>query len=254
MRGTDAHAKVAAALRKALELDDSLAEAHTASGSAKSYYEYDWEAAEKEFQRAIELNPGYATAHQWYAQMLGAESRGDEALAEHLRASELDPLSLIIHAGTIHRLYLLRRYADAARTFHRASELDPDFPSAHWNLGLVLTQQKDFAGGIRELHKADLLLQGNALVLGGLAYAYGASGNLPRARMILRRLQNQAQKDYVDPYAFVLAYVGLDDSDKAFRWLKRAVADRDPWVTFMNSEPMLDRLRSDPRFHDLLRR
>jgi TolB-like protein/DNA-binding winged helix-turn-helix (wHTH) protein/Tfp pilus assembly protein PilF len=256
LRGTEARAKVAATAARALELDDSLAEAHTALGSAKSFYDYKWEAAEKEFLRAIELNPSYATAHAWYAQLLGSESRSDEALAQGKRALELDPLSLIINAGWGHRLYRARRYDEAlAYLNHAALELDPNFSSTHWNLGLVYTQQKNFPAAIRELETAEKLFHDeNALVLGGLGYAYGASGDTTRAHAILGRLEHRARDEYVDPYAFALVYTGLKNKDQAFAWLQKASEDRDCWITFLNAEPALDELRGDPRFQDLLRR
>ena len=254
VRGNDVRSTVTTALTKALELDDSLAEAHTALGSAKHFYEYDWVGAEREFKRAIQLNPNYATAHQWYAQMLGCEDRGEEALAEHKRALALDPLSLIIISGTGHRLYRLRRYEDAATALRNAVEMDNNFPSPHWNLGLVYAQQKDFVAAIRELQKADTLFQGDPLVLGALGYTYAGSGDSIRARMVLLRLENQARQQYVDPDAFALVYVGMGNKDKAFEWLRRAIDDRQGWVTFIKAEPILDSLRSDPRFEDLLRR
>jgi len=254
VRGEEVRSKVAAALAKALELDDSLAEAHTALGSAKHFYEYDWAGAEREFKRAIELNPNYATAHQWYAQMLGSEARGDEALVEHSRARVLDPFSLIIVSGTGYRLYRLRRYEEAVASLKDAVELDSNFPSVHWDLGLVYAQQKDFPTAIKELQKADVLFRGNPLVLGALGYAYAASGDEIRARTVLLRLENQARQQYVDPEAFALVYAGLENKDKAFEWLNKAIDDREGWVTFINVEPMLDSLRLDPRFEDLLRR
>jgi len=254
VRGNDVRNKVAAALTKALELDDSLAEAHTALGSAKHFYEYDWAGAEREFKRAIELNPNYATAHQWYAQMLGSEGRGEEALVQHKRALALDPLSLIIISGTGHRLYRLRRYDEAAIALRDAVAMDSNFPSSHWNLGLVYTQQKDFPSAIKELQKADALFGGNPLLLAGLGYAYAASGDKIGARTVLIRLEKQARRQYVDPDAFALVYAGLGNKDKAFEWLTRATDDREGWVTFINNEPMLDNLRSDPRFGNLLRR
>lgn len=256
MRGTDARVKVTAAAEKALELDDSLAEAHTALGSAKSFYDYDWEGAEKEFRRAIELNPNYATAHAWYGQMLGSEDRQEEALAEGRRAIQLDPLSLINSQGWGLRLYRARRYKEAQDYLsHDALELDPNFPSTHWTLGLAYSQQKKFEGAIRELQTAlDLFHDENALVLGGLGYAYAASGDKARAREILRRLKQQASQKYVAPYAFVLVYAGLGDKDRAFEWLDKAFADRDCWITFVNVEPLLDGLRSDSRFTQDLRR
>jgi len=254
VRGNDVRAKVASAVTKALELDDSLAEAHTALGSAKHFYEYDWAGAEREFKRAIVLNPNYATAHQWYAQMLGSEGRGDEELAEHKRALVLDPFSLIITSGTGHRLYRLRRYEEAATALRDAAEMDSNYPSTHWGLGLAYAQLKDFPAAIKELQKADTLFQGNELVLGALGYTYAASGDTIRARAVLVRLESQTRQQYVDPEAFALVYAGLGNKDKAFEWLIGAIDDRQGWVTFIKAEPMLDNLRSDPRFGDLLHR
>jgi len=254
VRGNDVRSQVAAALTKALELDHSLAEAHTALGSAKQFYEYDWAGAEREFNRAIELNPNYATAHQWYAQMLSSEGRTEEALIEHRRALVLDPFSLIIISGTGHRFYRLRRYEEAAASLRDALEMESNFPSTHWNLGVVYVQLKDFPSAIQELQKADTLFRGNPLVLGGLGYAYAASGDKMRARALLLRLENQARHQYVDPDAFALIYAGLGNKDKAFEWLTRAIDDREAWVTFINAEPMLDNLRLDARFQELLRR
>jgi len=254
VRGDDVRSMVATALTRALELDDSLAEAHTALGSAKHFYEYDWAGAEREFRRAIELNPNYATAHQWYAQMLGCEGRREEALAEHKHALALDPFSLIIISGTGHRFYRLRRYDEAVEALKNAVEMDDNFASTHWNLGLVYAQQKDFPAAIKELQKADALLQSNALTLGALGYTYAASGDTIRAGTVLLRLENQAKHQYVDPEAYALVYVGLGNKDRAFQWLNRAIDDRQGWVTFIKAEPLLDNLRSDPRFDDLLRR
>jgi len=119
---------------------------------------------------------------------------------------------------------------------------------------LVYAQQKDFPTAIKELQKADVLFRGNPLVLGALGYAYAASGDEIRARTVLLRLENQARQQYVDPEAFALVYAGLENKDKAFEWLNKAIDDREGWVTFINVEPMLDSLRLDPRFEDLLRR
>jgi TolB-like protein/DNA-binding winged helix-turn-helix (wHTH) protein/Tfp pilus assembly protein PilF len=254
LRGTDARPKVIAAAGKALELDESLAEAHTTLGSAKSFYDYDWEGAEKEFRRAIELNPNYATAYTWYAQLLSSEGRHEQALAENKRGLQLDPVSLINNAGWGYRLYRLRRYDDAVSALKDALQLDPSFYSTHWNLGLAYAEQKKFAAAISELQKAEALSQQNALVLGALGYVYAMSGDNGRARAVLRALQNQSRTRYVDPYAFAVVYVGLGDKDKAFAWLEKASDDRDCHVTFLDAEPMLDSLRSDPRFHGLLRR
>ena len=253
VRGSDVRSKVASALAKAVELDDSLAEAHTAMGSAKHFYEYDWAGAEREFKRAIELNPNYATAYQWYSQMLDADGRLDEALEEHQHALVTDPLSLIIASGTGHKLYLLRRYDEAAASLRNALEMDDNFANSHWNLGLVYAQLKDFPSAVRELQKADTLFRGNPIVLGALGYVYAVSGDQIRARKVLLQLENQARERYVNPEAFALVYAGLGNKDKAVEWLKRAIDDRQGLVTFIKSEPMLDNLRSDPRFEDLLR-
>lgn len=255
VRGTEARSKVFDSAGKALELDPLLAEAHTALASAKHFYDYDWEGAEKEFRRAIELNPNYATAHQWYAQLLGSENRHQEALAEHKQAMELDPLSLIINSGWGHRLYGARRYDEAvAHLTSTGLELDSSFSSTHWNLGSIYAAQKNFKAAIQELEKANSSFQGNPLVLGALGYAYAASGGKRRAVEVLRLLESQARQQYVDPYAFALVYAGLDDKDRAFAWLEKAYEDRDGQIDHINEEPMLDGLRSDPRFTNLLRR
>ena len=252
VRGTEARGKVMEAVTKALALDDSLAAAHTALGSAKSFYDYDWEGAEREFLRAIALDPNYATGRLWYAQLLGAEGRTGEALEEGKRALTLDPLSLVVNAGWGHRLYRARRFDDAATFLNSvALELDPDYPVTHWTLGFVYIQQKKFPAAIAELRRA-LALQSNPLFEGTLGYAYAQSGDRSGAMNELTRLENMARTRYVDPYAFAMIYAGLGDRDRAFERLQNASDDRDGFVTFVNCEPMLDSLRSDPRFGALL--
>lgn len=249
VRGTEARSRVMTALTKALELDDSLAEAHTALGSAKSFYDYDWNGAEKEFRRAISLNPNYATGRQWYAQLLGSEGRTTEALAEGRRALALDPLSLAINAGWGHRLYRARRFNEAATFLNRvALDLDPNYPMTHWTLGFVYIQQKKFALAIAELEKAKAAFEGNALIEGTLGCAAAASGDRQRAEAVLGHLTSEAKTRYIDPYALAMVFAGLQDNGRAIAWLQRASDDRDGFVTFVNNEPMLDGMRADPRF------
>jgi TolB-like protein/DNA-binding winged helix-turn-helix (wHTH) protein/Tfp pilus assembly protein PilF len=251
--GREARAKSIAAAEKALQLDDSIAEAHTALGSAKSFYDHDWEGADREFRKAIQLNPSYATGHHWYAQMLVALEQNEQALAESQRARDLDPWALIISSGWAGRLYWMRRYDEAIAHIKNTIELDSNFAVSHWEFGSILVQKKDFPDAIRELHKAESLAPDNSLMLGGLGYAYAASGDSVGANAVLHELHRRAAERYVSPYDFVVVYAGLDDKDRAFAWLQKAEDDLDCRLMFLNVEPMLDNLRPDPRFQEFVK-
>jgi TolB-like protein/DNA-binding winged helix-turn-helix (wHTH) protein/Tfp pilus assembly protein PilF len=252
LRGTDVRPLVAAALNKALTLDPASAEAHTALAGAKLYFEYDWAAAEHEYRHAIELNPNYVVAHQWYAQLLGAEGRTEEELAHAKAALALDPLSVATINIWGQHLYRARRFDEAAATLNRVIGLEPDYASARWNLALVHIAQKRFTQAIAELQKVEQR-KGNANVYGGLGLAYAMAGDTARAKSILEQLVHERSR-YVDPWSVALVYTGLGDRDQAFVWLQKAIDDRDNQVALVNNEPALDSLRSDPRFAALLRR
>ncbi|HEX2714528.1 MAG TPA: tetratricopeptide repeat protein, partial [Candidatus Acidoferrales bacterium] len=243
-----------AAAGRALEKDDSLAEAHSSLAWTKLAFDWDWAGAEREFKRALELNPGYAVAHQWYAECLAGMGRYEEAGAEAKQARELDPLSLTINtiAGWI--LYFDRQNDQAMAQFRRTLELDPNFWVAHWTLGRAYEQKRMFAEAIAELQRASALSAGSPLSLAALGHAYAVSGQTVGAQHVLAQLKELAEKRYVLPYSIATIYAGLGETDEAFRWLERAYEERSGWLIWLRAEPVSDALRPDPRFQDLLRR
>ena len=250
----EAYTKAEVAAMKALEIDDTLAEAYTSLGEIKSERDWDWSGAEREHRRAIRLNPGYATARQWYAGFLSTLGRSQEAVVEIRRAQELDPLSPIIHMNAGFIFYEARQHAQAAEECRKALELAPDFAVAHWGLGLIYGQMGKHAEAIAEAERA-MELTGNAVQnVAFLGCAYALAGRDEQARQILAELDRRSQMSYVPPYLFGIIYTGLGEKDEAFRWLERAYEDRDPALIDAGGEPLLDPLREDPRFDDLLRR
>jgi tetratricopeptide (TPR) repeat protein len=250
----EALSRAKAAATKALEIDESLAEAHAALGAEKMFQEWDWVGSEKEFKRAIELNPGYATAHSWYAQDLLAIGRFREGLEESKRAQQLDPFSLIINAGLAHRLYWARQYDQAIEQSQKTIELDPNFALAHWDLGLEYEQTGAPGQAIAEMTKAVSISESNSLMMAGLGHAYAVSGNRAAALKIARELEKRSHMEYVDPYAIALVYAGLAEKDQALDYLEKAYEQRSPLFSFLKVEQMLDPIRSDPRFQQLVHR
>ena len=245
--------KAEAAARKALELDDALAEAHTSLGEV-SAYQWKWNEAEKEFLRAIELNPNYATAHQWYSETpLLATGRFEEANREMKRALELDPLSLIINASLGVDYQIERRYDEAIEQLRKTIEMDPTFYYAHWNLGLTYDLKGDFGAAFKEYQEA-LRLSNDSRVLGLMGRAYASSGQHDEAMKILEQLKERSSREYVDPFAFVQVYAALNDKDAAFQWLEKCHQDHCPYMVVIKVDPTIDDLRSDRRYSDLLRR
>ena len=249
----EAFPRAKAAAFKALEMDETLAEAHAPLGTARANYDWDWVGAEKEFKRAIELNPGYATAHNFYAQYLSAMGRHKEAIAEIKRAQELDPLSLQINATGGLVFFFARRYDEAIAECRRTLELNAGFYPAHLYLGLAYEQQKLYAQAISEYQKAVALEEGNPACSGYLARAYAAVGRRTEALKIISQVRELAKRRYVSPYRIALIYTALGDADQAFAWLEKAYQERSK-LDSLNVDPRNDRLRSDPRFQDLLRR
>jgi len=243
-----------AAAVRALEKDDSLAEAHNSLAWTKLVFDWDWAGAESEFKRAVELNPGYAVAHQWYAECLAGIGRYEEASVEAKQALELDPLSLMINilAGWI--LYFDRQNDQAIERFRKTLELDPNFWVAHWTLGRAYEQKMMFAEAIAELRRAIALSAGSPLSLAALGHAYAVSGQTIEAQNVLAQLKESSEKRYVSPYSIATIYAGLGEKDQAFRWLERAYEERSGWLIWLRAEPVSDPLRPDPRFQDLLRR
>jgi serine/threonine-protein kinase len=248
----DCYPKAIAAARKALELDDTLAEAHTTLGMAIWSYEFDSAQANKEFQRAIELNPNYATGHQQYGNVtLSATGRFNEAIAQGKRAVELDPLSLIINTDFGMCYYFARRYDEAIEQFHKALEIDSNFYFARLELGEALLEKRAFGEAINECQKARAL-NDDPFVLAVLGNAYARSGNRTEALKILDQLKQLAGQRYVNAYSFTVVYVGLGDKEEALRWLEQSYQDRAGCdVGWIRVDALVDPLRGDPRFEAL---
>ncbi|MGB2889186.1 MAG: tetratricopeptide repeat protein, partial [Candidatus Acidiferrales bacterium] len=241
---------------KALQLDQTLAEAHASLAYVKTEYDWDWSGGEREFQRAIELNPSYAIAHQWHAVALLAMGRSEEAITENKRALELDPLSLIINRTLGSVFYLARQYDQAIEQERKTLELDPNVVLAHEYLGLAYVQKSMYKEGIAECEKELVGSPGSPYALSGLGYAYAGAGRRAEAQKVLDKLNELSKQKYVPAVSRVGIYVGLGEKDKAFEWLERSYEERSIGSALRNAkvDPVYDPLRSDPRFQDLLRR
>jgi TolB-like protein/Tfp pilus assembly protein PilF len=240
---------------KALQLDDTLVEAHTSLARVLFVYDWDWPAAEKEFKRAIELNSRYAPAHQWYGGYLTATGRFREADAEKKRALELEPLSLVINFEVGLASYFSRNYNQAIDQFQKTLELDANFPPPHTFLAAAYEQKGMLKEATTAFQKAITITQGPARTqaTAGLGYVYAVSGRKAEARKILAELQSLSEHRYVPATDTALIYAGLGDKDKAFAWLDKAYEEHSFSLSNLKVEPRFDPLRSDPRFADLLR-
>jgi TolB-like protein/Flp pilus assembly protein TadD len=248
----DCYPQAKAAAKKALKLDDALGEAYTSLARVLWSYDFDFSQGNREFQRAIELNPNYATAHQWYGFNLACLGRFDEAIAEVKRALALDPLSLVINTDLGNNYYQARRYDEAIEQLHKTLEMDPVFYYAHWNLGSVLAAKGDLDAAIGEYQKA-LALSGDPRLLGLLAYAYGSLDNKAEAMKILDQLTALSKQRFVSAYSFALVYLGLGERDQAVHFLEKSYEDRDSVsIAVIKVHPFLDPLRGDPRFEALV--
>jgi TolB-like protein/DNA-binding winged helix-turn-helix (wHTH) protein/Tfp pilus assembly protein PilF len=245
------HAKVA--VTKALSLDDSLAEAHTSLAFVSLYYDRDWTKAEREFQRALELNPNYANGHHWYGEFLSLVGRHDKAIAESERARELDPLSSIINAWVGSRYFFARRYDSAIEQYRNAVEMDPNFVPAHLVLGQAYEQKGMLQEAIAELDRAVGLSGGSPVYRASLAHACGLAGRRPQALKLLEDLKKTAERRFVSSYDLALAHLGIGEKATALTLLGQAIEERSPRVAFLGVEPRFDTLRADERFRKLIR-
>ena len=246
--------KAKEAAMKAIKLEESLSEAHTSLGLVKFQYDWDWEGAEEEFKRAIELNPNYGAAHHFYADLLKARGRFGEAHSKIKQAHLLDPLSLAINTGVGHVLYLSRKYDEAIEQYRKTVELDPKFLQARLWFGRPYMQKGKFKEAIAELKEAVRLSNGGTIALSMLGQAYGAAGRKREARKILAELKKRSRTRYVPSYWIAVIYNALGDSDDALTWFEKAYKERSSWLVWMNVEPRFDRLRSDKRFNALIRK
>ena len=246
-----AHANRAAA--RALELDETLAEAHTSSAHVH-LHEFAWLPAEKEFKRAIELNPSYATAHLYYASYLIALGRQQEAIAEAQRAQTLDPVSLMVESNFASAFYHARQYEQAIDRCRKALEMDTILPRPHYELGRVYEQKGMYAQAITAFRKAVVLSKRAPRYVAALGHAYGVAGKRSEALKLLNELKQRSRKNYISPYDFALLALGLGEKGQALAWLAKACEEHSSGLPFLKVDPRLDSLRSDRRFEDLLRR
>ena len=247
--------KAKAAALRALELDNTLGEAHASLGQALVAYDFDFAGANREFRRAIELNPNYATAHQWYAESgLIPLGRFDEAIAEINRASELDPLSVIINADVGGVLLNACHYDEAIAQLRKTLEMDPGFYYAHWNLGQVLEMKGLTSEAMAEYEKA-MSLDPDPLPQALLGRLYAKMGRTKEALAVLERLRQASGERYVSPYNFAIVYAGLGHKEEAIRFLEQTYEERDGYnIVFLEIDPFLSPLRGDPRFEALARK
>jgi serine/threonine protein kinase/Tfp pilus assembly protein PilF len=254
MASHDAFPGAIAAATKALEIDSTLAQAHTALADAKYHYEWDWAGAELDFQQAFELNPGYANVHWWYAGLLAALGRLDEALAEVKAAQRLEPISLRINFWTGVLLYYDHQYDQAIEALRQVIELDPNMERAYLWLGLSYRQKGMHQQAITVLEKAAALPASGFYTKAGLAQVYAAGGRQESAWPLLQELLRLSEERYVPPHLIALVYAALDDQDQAFVWLDKADTLRDAALIWVNVDPGFDSLHTDPRFTVLLQK
>jgi serine/threonine-protein kinase len=248
--------KAKAAAMRALELDETLAEAHTTLARVLTLYDWDWAAAENEFKRAIELNPRYAVAHQWYGGFLVAMGRHDGSVAERRLALELDPLSVIINFELAQAFYHARDYDNAIEQGQKTLELDPNFPPLYAYLPAAYEQKGMYAEAIAGYQKGRTLKGGTewSLAMAGLGHLYAKTGKKVEARAILEELKQLSRQEYVPSDNMALICAGLGEKDQAFAWLEKAYDERSFRMAWLKVEPRWDDLRSDPRFTQLLQR
>lgn len=247
-----AMAEALGAAERAVSIDDTLAEAHTSLAYVNATYFWDWGKSRREFKRAIELNPGYSTAHHWYGILLLMQGKIEQALEELTLAQNIDPLSLSINADMGWAFFFAGQYERAIGHYLEAVELDPNFIRAHWFLGQAYIQVGRFEDAIKAYRKATLLSE-QPLSLGFLGLAYGLCGRRAEALETLARLDSMAGERFVSPYFYALVHMGLGDADEAFGWLRKAVEDHYWLMPFLKIDATFNPLRADRRFEALLR-
>lgn len=250
----DAFPPAQAAAERALQLDDALSEAHAVMASVRKLYEWDWPGAEREYQRALELNPNYATAHQWYGDFLSAMGRPEEALREIHRAQELDPLSLQISVELAWNFFMARDHRRALEHCQRTLEMEADFAPAHLIAGLASEQLARADEALAAFRRAREAGRSNPATLAALGHGLASSGAREEAVEILSLLRAPAEPTYVAPYWSAVIHAGLGEAHEALDCLERAYAERDVWLVWAAREPRFDSLRGEPRFAALLSR
>ncbi len=244
MPSKEGYPKAKEAALKALDLDETLAEAHTSIALVKENFEWDWKGAETDYRRAIELNPNYATTHHWYALNLLIRGLFERSISEIKIAQELDPSSLRINRNVGMMLYLARRYDEAIKTLKKTIEMDPDNMAGRNYLGLAYLEKSDYVEALAEFE-----IMNNQFYI---CLTYGQMGKRAEAQKILDELTQRSKQEFMSPYLFALCYFTLGEIDQGFGYLDKAYVERDAWMEFLKIDPRLDSIRTDSRFKALL--
>jgi tetratricopeptide (TPR) repeat protein len=247
----DSYPKAEAAARKALSINESLAEAHTSLAFVTYRYHLKWTEAEEHFKKAIALNPNYATAHQWYASYLAAMGRMNEAVVAAKTAHELEPFSLTIYSDYIRTLYYAGRLAEAHTEALKLMEMDHTFARGHYELGLVLEEEGKLEEAIAEFKQGLKMLPDNVTALTALGHSQALGGRRAEAEKLIARLQELSKQQYVSPFQIAVIYAGLDERQLAIDWLEKSRQERFNWLPFIKVDPVLKKLRSEARFVEL---
>jgi TolB-like protein/DNA-binding winged helix-turn-helix (wHTH) protein/Tfp pilus assembly protein PilF len=248
----EAMPKAKAAAQKALQLDDGLAEAHASLAYVSMVFDWDWGTAEKEFHRAIDLNSNYATAHEWYAELLAARGRESEALEEMKRARDADPLLVLMHTAVAEALYYSRHYDEVIAQCRQTLELDPNYALARFHLGRAYLAKGMYTEAIEEYRKAEGSLGETPAMVMAIGYAEAKAGNPASARKALEQLKEQSRGRYVPALYSAALYTSLGDSKNGITLLKKAAKEHSDYLIFLNVDPMADSLRAIPSFQALL--
>ena len=249
----ESYPKAEAASKRALSINESLAEAHTSLAFVTYRYHLRWPEAEEHFKKAIALKPNYATAHQWYGSYLAARGRLDEAVVQAKTAHELEPFSLTIHSDYVRNLYYAGRLDEAKKESLELKQTDPSFNRAHLELGLVLEEEGRFEEAIAEFKMALRSSPDNVFALTALGHAQGLAGKKSDAEKVISRLQELSKQQYVSPFQIAVVYAGLDERKLALDWLEKSREERFNWLPFVQIDPVFKNLRSEARFLELVK-
>ncbi|MDQ3818048.1 MAG: tetratricopeptide repeat protein [Acidobacteriota bacterium] len=254
LAGKDSFPLAKAAALKALEIDDTLAEAHTSLAHALECGDWNWSGAEGEFQRAIELNPNYATAHHWYGFHLFYRGKFDEALKELKQAQRIDPLSHIVSTGVAWGLFHAREYDRSIEQCRKTLELNPNFFVTHWVLGRNYEQKGMYEQAVEEFRRADELSGGEPEIRALLGHVYALMGRRDEAERIAEELKELSERRHVSGYSIARVYAGLGETGQTFQWLGKALEEHHFLIKFIKVDPQFDSLHGDERFQSLLGR
>jgi len=254
LKPSEAFPKAEAAARKALELDSTLAEAHVSLGYSQLVYEWNFSEARKEFEKALQLRPGYATAHQFYGYYLTTMGQLDEAIAERKKAVELDPINPLMNSALAEAYYHARRFDITIEESHKALELDPSYAVGLVNIGRAYEQMGMYPQARDSFQTILKIAPDDPAILALMGHEYAVSGDKVDAQKTLVKLTETSKRKYVPAVYFALVYIGLGRKDDAFHWLDKAYDERCEYLVYLGSEPLADPLRGDPRFARLLSR